>query len=215
MMRSERLVQTYFSFAWKAYSNRSFPVQGFTAVHIASITTACWVLLLNGAVGYQILDDGTPVSLTLIIASSVVFFIGTGYIALDTAFGWTGEFAESWSDSHRNIALYVLYQLWPLICLVVFFILESILVLRILGEARPMGKFVLFPGCFLGIFLTSYSIPDHRGSLVCNRSNLQLRDQHPSLPGDRWKDQWRFVRDIVYAPVGRHGLDLLEQYHRR
>lgn len=145
MMRSGRLVQTYFFFAWKGYSNRSFPVQGFTAVHIASITTACWVLLLNGAVGYQILDDGTPVSLTLIIASSVVFFIGTGYIALDTAFGWTGEFAESWSDSHRNIALYVLYQLWPLICLVVFFILESILVLRILGEARPMGKFVLVP----------------------------------------------------------------------
>ena len=151
MMRSERLVQTYFSFAWKAYSNRSFPVQGFTAVHIASITTACWVLLLNGAVGYQILDDGTPVSLTLILASSLIFFIGTGYIALDTAFGWTGEFAESWSEIHRNIALYVLYQLWPLICLVVFFVLESILVLRILGEPRPMGKFFFFFCSLVGL----------------------------------------------------------------
>lgn len=94
---------------------------------------------MNGAVGYQILDDGTPVSITLILASSLVFFIGTGYIALDTAFSWTGQWDHSWEPLHRNIALYVLYQLWPLICLVVFFILETILVIRILGEARPMG----------------------------------------------------------------------------
>lgn len=109
-------------------------------MHIASITTSCWILLLNGAVGYQILDDGTFLSMALVFVSSLIFFIGTGYIALDTAFDWTHTFRSSYeTDFNRNIALYVLYQLWPLICLVVFYVLESILVIRVLGEARPMG----------------------------------------------------------------------------
>lgn len=80
--------------------------------------------------------------MSLVFISSLIFFIGTGYIALDTAFSWTGTFDPSWiPESNRNIALYVLYQLWPLICLVVFYVLESILVIRVLGEARPMGMF--------------------------------------------------------------------------
>ncbi|CRK18460.1 hypothetical protein BN1723_017656 [Verticillium longisporum] len=42
------------------------------------------------------------------------------------------------SPPNRHIALYVLYQLVPLIFLVAFFVLEAVLVLRILGETRPM-----------------------------------------------------------------------------
>ncbi|KAL1967305.1 hypothetical protein VTN77DRAFT_3351 [Rasamsonia byssochlamydoides] len=112
--------------------------KGFTAVHVAAITTTCWILFLNALVGFQFLDDGTPVSLGLFLFSSAVFFIGTGYIALDTAFSWTGHFASSLSGNNRNIGLYVLYLLFPLVCLVLFYVLESILVLRILGERRPM-----------------------------------------------------------------------------
>lgn len=115
--------------------------QGFTAVHIGAITATCWILLLNAAVGYQLLDDGTPASLGLLIGSGLIFFIGTGYIALDTAFDWTGEFQPSHSGENRNIALYVLYQLWPLVCLVAFYVMETILVLRVLGEIRPMCMF--------------------------------------------------------------------------
>ncbi|GAB1193179.1 hypothetical protein APSETT444_002382 [Aspergillus pseudonomiae] len=110
-------------------------------VHIAAITATCWVLLLNALVGYQFLDDGTPASLGLISASALVFFIGTGYIALDTGFNWTGEFKPDPSTEYRNIALYVLYQLFPLVCLVVFFVLEAVLVIRVLGESRPMRMF--------------------------------------------------------------------------
>ncbi|KMK57056.1 export control protein CHS7-like protein [Aspergillus fumigatus Z5] len=113
-------------------------LKGFTAVHIAAITATCWILFLNALVGFQFLDDGTPVSVGLCVASALVFFIGTGYIALDTAFDWTGEFAMTPSDHYRNIALYVLYQLFPLVLLVAFFVLESVLVIRVLGEFRPM-----------------------------------------------------------------------------
>jgi hypothetical protein len=94
--------------------------------------------MLNAVVGYQLLDDGTPLSLALLLISAGALFVGTGYIALDTGFSWTGFWDSSYQLPNRNIALYVLYQLVPLIFIVAFFVLETVLVLRILGELRPM-----------------------------------------------------------------------------
>ena len=64
--------------------------QGFVAAHIAAIIATTWILMLNGLVGYQLLDDGTAMSLGLILVSAAILFIGTGFIALDTGFSWTG-----------------------------------------------------------------------------------------------------------------------------
>lgn len=114
-------------------------MQGFTAVHLGAIVATLWVLFLNGIVGYQLLDDGTAISLGLILASAIALFIGTGYIALDTAFSWTGHFKSSLDGSNQNYGLYVLYQLVPLVFLFLFFCLETVLVLRVLGERKPMG----------------------------------------------------------------------------
>ena len=76
------------------------------------------------------------------MGSAAAIFIGTGYITLDTAFSWTHypPFEQSLTEPNRNIGLYVLYQLLPLVCMVVFFALETVLVLRILGERKPMCK---------------------------------------------------------------------------
>lgn len=94
--------------------------------------------MLNGVVGYQLLDDGTPISLGLMAGSALAIFIGTGYIALDTGYSWTGHFDSSLTGNNRNIALYVLYQLAPLVFLFVYFCLEAILVTRVLGERKPL-----------------------------------------------------------------------------
>ncbi|KAF7559227.1 hypothetical protein G7046_g4929 [Stylonectria norvegica] len=110
----------------------------FSAIHIGMIIATTWVLTLNAVVGYQIIDDGTPMSLALIAASAGALLIGTGYIALDTGLQWTGFWNDSYNSPNRHIALYVLYQLVPLVLLVAFFVLETILVLRVLGETRPM-----------------------------------------------------------------------------
>lgn len=120
-----------------------FPLSGdvriaFSAVHIAAVVATLWILMLNGIVGYQLLDDGTPLSIGLLIASALILFIGTGYIALDTGFSWTGYWNSTLNDPNRSYSLYTLYQLVPLVFLVVFFLLESFLVLRILGEKKPM-----------------------------------------------------------------------------
>ncbi|CAF9907884.1 MAG: hypothetical protein GOMPHAMPRED_006011 [Gomphillus americanus] len=113
-------------------------VLGFTAVHLAAIAATTWMLMLNGLVGFQLLDDGTAISMLLVLGSAAAVFVGTGYIALDTAFSWTGRFANSLQPPNYNVGLYVLYWLLPLICLVVFFLLETVLVLRVLGERKPM-----------------------------------------------------------------------------
>ncbi|KAF2633500.1 hypothetical protein BU25DRAFT_427013 [Macroventuria anomochaeta] len=110
----------------------------FVAVHIAAIVTTAWILMLNGLVGYQLLDDGTPISISLLLVSAVVIFVGTGYIALDTGFSWTGYWNDTLAGENQAYALYTLYQLVPLVFLVVFFCLESFLVLRVLGERKPM-----------------------------------------------------------------------------
>lgn len=109
-------------------------------MHIAAIVATTWILMLNGIVGYQILDDGTPLSIGLLLVSAALLFIGTGYIALDTGFSWTGYWNDTLDGDNQAYALYTLYQLVPLVFLFVFFCLESYLVLRILGERKPMSK---------------------------------------------------------------------------
>jgi hypothetical protein len=96
--------------------------------------------MLNGIVGYQLLDDGTPLSLGLMLVSAAILFIGTGYVALDTGFQWTGYWDSTLVGDNQAYALYTLYQLVPLVFLVVFFLLEAYLVLRILGETKPLSK---------------------------------------------------------------------------
>ncbi|KLU81669.1 hypothetical protein MAPG_00754 [Magnaporthiopsis poae ATCC 64411] len=120
----------------------------FTGIHIGFIIATTWILMLNAVVGYQIIDDGTPLSLGLLLLSAVVLLVGTGYITLDTGFGWTGYWNSSYDLPNKHIALYVLYQLAPLIFIVAFFVLEAILVLRVLQETKPMiylgGALILF-----------------------------------------------------------------------
>lgn len=94
--------------------------------------------MLNAVVGFQLLDDGTPISLGLMVASAAALFVGTGYITLDTGYSWTGHFDGSLTGQNHNIGLYVLYQLAPLVFLAVYFILETLLVIRVLGERKPM-----------------------------------------------------------------------------
>jgi hypothetical protein len=110
----------------------------FSAIHVGAIAATTWILFLNGIVGYQLMDDGTPFSLGLLVGSSLLFLIGVGYIALDTGFTFTGYWELSQGGLNRHIALYVLYLLLPLLWIVLYFVLETVLVLRVLGETRPM-----------------------------------------------------------------------------
>ena len=134
------------------------------------IVATLWILLLNAVVGYQLLDDGTPLSLGLIVGSAAALFVGTGYIALDTGYSWTGHFDGSLSGQNHNIGLYVLYQLVPLVFLFAFFVLETALVIRVLGERKPM----LYLGAGVLVFaigqIFNYVISVH----ICHGTNGKI-----------------------------------------
>lgn len=144
--------------------------KAFTAIHLAAITATLWILLLNAVVGFQFLDDGTPLSVGLILGSALALFIGTGYIALDTAFSWTGYWDASLHPPNRNIALYVLYQLIPLVFLFLYFVLESILVIHVLGERRPMIYLIAATLLFAIGQIFNYVISVH----ICNPTHGKI-----------------------------------------
>ncbi|KAF1353181.1 chitin synthase III catalytic subunit [Delphinella strobiligena] len=141
--------------------------RAFSAVHIASVTATTWILMMNGAVGYQVLDDGTFLSLGLIFGSAAALFIGTGYIALDTGFSWTGYWDSTLVAPNRSYSLYTLYQLVPLVFLVIYFLLQTYLVLRVLGERRPMLYLLAATLLFAISQIFQYVISVH----LCNASN--------------------------------------------
>lgn len=136
------------------------------------IVATTWTLLLNAVVGYQILDDGTPVSIGLMFISGIILLVGTGYIALDTGYHWTGYWDSSYefSDGNRHIALYTLYQLLPLVFVVAFFVLEAILVLRVLGEVRPMAYLVAAALLFAIGQVFNYTISPY----ICNGTSGKI-----------------------------------------
>lgn len=144
--------------------------KGFTAVHLAAIAATTWILLLNALVGFQWLEDGTPLSLALLIGSASAIAIGTGYIALDVGFNFTGYFESTYNPPNRAIGLYVLYQLFPLVCLVLFFICESILVLKVLSEKRPMRYLTIAALLFAIGQIFQYVISVH----LCNSTNGRI-----------------------------------------
>ncbi|PMD56436.1 uncharacterized protein K444DRAFT_535987 [Hyaloscypha bicolor E] len=142
----------------------------FTGIHLGLIIATLWILMLNAVVGYQLLDDGTPMSIGLMVGSAAVLFIGTGYITLDTGYSWTGHFKSSLSGNNRNIALYVLYQLAPLVFLFAFFVLETVLVIRVLGERKPMIYLVSAALLFALGQIFNYVVSVH----ICNGTHGKI-----------------------------------------
>lgn len=96
--------------------------------------------MLNGAVGYQLIDDGTAFSMGLLVFSAAMLFIGSGYIALDIGYNWSGfwQVPMVQQDPNRSYGLYTLYFLAPAVFLFIYGVLETILVLKVLGEVKPM-----------------------------------------------------------------------------
>lgn len=194
--------------------------RGFTAVHMAAVTATTWVLMVNGIVGYQLIEDGTPMSLGLVMLSATIFFIGTGYIALDTGFNWTGFWNDTLVAPNRSYSLYTLYFLAPLVFISIFFLLETYLVLRILGEKRPMGacSSKRFPSFYSIVPLTNTlirSLSLLRWPPLRNRSDLPVRRQCAHLQWHKWEDQRWPLRDTLHPSCRWHDLGILEQHHRR
>lgn len=112
---------------------------GFTSIQLGLIVAFFWMLLLFGIVGFQIMDDGTPVSLFMIVGSAALLFTATLYISLDTGLNLSGHFEDDLYSS-QSIPLYVFCLVLPLVCVAGYTITQIILVGKVLGERKPLCK---------------------------------------------------------------------------
>lgn len=185
--------------------------RAFTAIHIAAVVSTAWILLLNAVVGFQLLEDGTPLSMGLVFGSSIVLFIGSGYIALDTGFSWTHYWDSTLVAPNRAYALYTIYLLLPLVFIAIFFVLEGVLVVGVLGERRPLSKLTLISPTFPS--LTNPSLPRRCSSSLRPRPDLPIRRFSAYLQRNAQQDKRRPFRDAIHITGSGHDLGLLVKHY--
>jgi len=121
-------------------SNASYP--WFAAVYAGFVAAAYCCLLINGFVGFQFAEDGTPLSLWFLRISCLAVFGVTFFIAIATFKGFPGFKYD------KPLGLWILSLLWPLVCAVVYTVSQLVLVFRTLDDRWPIGDIVFGAGFF-------------------------------------------------------------------
>ncbi|KAG1753079.1 chitin synthase III catalytic subunit-domain-containing protein [Suillus occidentalis] len=115
-------------------SNVSYP--WFAAVYTGLVAAAYCCLLINGFVGFQFAEDGTPLSLWLLRISCFAVFGASFFVSIATFKSFV-----SFSPS-KPIALFVIYLIWPILCVATYTILQLVLVFRTLDDRWPLGDII-------------------------------------------------------------------------
>ncbi|KZV77448.1 hypothetical protein PENSPDRAFT_620915 [Peniophora sp. CONT] len=130
----------------------------FAAIYTGLIAAAYACLVINGFVGFQFAEDGTPMSLWFMrIACLIIWGVGF-FVAIATFKSFAGL------SPQKGTALWIVYLLWPLICTAVYVISQLILVFRTLEDRWPIGDIVFGAGAWAvaQILLFAFSVT------ICN-----------------------------------------------
>jgi len=124
------------------FSSNVYP--WFAAVHTGVMCAVCWSLMLNGFVGFQFAEDGTPLSLWTLRLTSLVVFLVTGFISVATFKNIAGL------SNTKPIALWIVYYIFNAACIMLYIISQLILVIRTLDDRWPIGD-IIFGVAFFAI----------------------------------------------------------------
>ncbi|KAG8742946.1 Chitin synthase, class 7 [Ceratobasidium sp. 414] len=116
----------------------------FAAIYSGLITATYACLLINGFVGFQFAEDGTPTSLWGLRLACLIFFGLSFFVSIATFKGFAG-FSYA-----KPIGLYIVYLLWPILCVLVYVVLQLILVIRTLDDRWPIGD-IVFGASFFAV----------------------------------------------------------------
>jgi len=108
----------------------------FAAVYTGFVAAAYTCILINGFVGFQFAEDGTPLSLWLLRISCLLVFAIGFFVAIATF-----KSMVSFSFS-KPVGLWIIYILWPVICVAIYTISQLILVFRTLDDRWPIGDII-------------------------------------------------------------------------
>lgn len=111
----------------------SGPYPYFVSVQNGLTSSLVTCLLINGFVGFQLYEDGTPLSLWMMRICSIVAFAITFLVSLATFKSWVGL------SPSNTIGLFVVLYLLNAVQLFVYVVLQVMLVVRTLHERWPLG----------------------------------------------------------------------------
>ncbi|KAJ6480115.1 chitin synthase III catalytic subunit-domain-containing protein [Mycena vulgaris] len=130
----------------------------FAAIYTGLVAAAYACILINGFVGFQFAEDGTPLSLWLLRISCLVVFGVCFFVAIATFKQFAGfKYA-------KPIGLWIVYILWPILCTAIYVVSQLVLVFRTLDDRWPIGD-ILFGAAFFAaaqVLLFGFSIT------ICN-----------------------------------------------
>lgn len=109
----------------------------FVSVQNGLTSALCVCLLINGFVGFQLYEDGTPLSVWLLRTVSLAMFAITFLVSLGTFKGWAGLSPTS------TVGLFVVLYLISGIELLIYVVMQIILVVNTLQERWPLGNIAL------------------------------------------------------------------------
>lgn len=118
----------------------SYALTWVSAVHVGLLVALFWCLAWIAMLSLQFVEDGTPAALIPMAIGMVVFFVGTGYIALDTGLTITNYFQSDPADKLKNIWLFVFTIIWPAAAAAFYFLVQLGVVVRVLKEKKPLGQ---------------------------------------------------------------------------
>ena len=113
------------------------PFPYFVALQNGFASAVVTCLLINGFVGFQLYEDGTPVSLWIVWITSMVAFAISFFVSLATFKSWAGL------DPTRTVVLFVVLYLLNAVQLFIYVGLQIMLVTRTLDERWPLGNIAI------------------------------------------------------------------------
>jgi len=114
----------------------SAPYAYFVAVQAGLTSALCTCLLINGFIGFQVYEDGTPLSVWLLRLSTIAMFVVTGGVAICTFQSWIGL------SPTKTMALFIVLYVVNALFLFVYVACQVILVMGTLEDRWPLGDIV-------------------------------------------------------------------------
>ena len=118
-------------------------------------------LLINGFVGFQLYEDGTPLSVWMLRLCSVVAFALSFLISLATFKDWAGM------GPTQTVGLFTVLYLLNAIQLFVYIVLQIILVMRTLEDRWPLAA-IIFGILF---FVIGQVLLYGLSAIICNNAS--------------------------------------------
>ena len=105
----------------------------FVAVQAGLSSAVVTCLVINGFVGFQLYEDGTPLSLWMLRLSSLIAFIISFLVSLATFKSWAGL------GPTNTVGIFVVLYLLNALQLLLYVAMQIILVTRTLQDRWPLG----------------------------------------------------------------------------